>query len=107
MATQVAPASLTIIRRGQVEAKTGLGRSAIYGKLRQNPKRPNEYDPTFPKPVHIGLKAVGWVESEVDGWLKAQIAKSRQEAPLAPEPKPPRKVRPLSLPTPVAILDGE
>jgi len=106
MAAQAAPVSLTIIRRGQVETKTGLGRSAIYGKLRFNPKRPGEFDPTFPKPVRIGKKAVGWVESEVDAWLSAQIAKSRPEV-AAPEVKPPRKVRPLSLPAAVAILAGE
>ena len=50
---------LTIIRRKQVEARTGLSRSTIYAKLRRNPKRPNEFDPTFPRPVSIGPKAVG------------------------------------------------
>ncbi len=69
--------SLTILRRKQVEARIGLGRSAIYAKIRPNPKRPTDFDPTFPKPIPIGAKAVGWVESEIDSWLAAQIAKSR------------------------------
>lgn len=69
--------ALTIIRRKQVEARTGLSRSSIYARLRQNPKRPGDYDPTFPKPVSVGAKAVGWIEAEIDEWLTAQIEKSR------------------------------
>lgn len=72
-------ASLTIIRRKQVEARTGLSRSSIYAKMRPNPKRPGDFDPTFPTPVSVGAKAVGWVESEVDAWLAARIAASRQK----------------------------
>lgn len=71
-------APLTIIRRHLVEARTGLSRSTIYAKLRHNPKRPCDYDPTFPKPVAVGAKAVGWVEAEVDAWITAQIEKSRK-----------------------------
>ncbi|MGL6493235.1 AlpA family phage regulatory protein [Aeromonas veronii] len=41
--------TLTIIRRNEVEARTGLSRSTIYAKMRPNPKYPNVYDPTFPK----------------------------------------------------------
>lgn len=77
MAAQIQTA-LTIIRRKQVEARTGLSRSSIYARLRHNPKRPGDYDPTFPKPVSVGAKAVGWVEAEVEAWLVAQIQKSRK-----------------------------
>ncbi len=70
-------AALTILRRRQVEARTGLSRSAIYAKLRQNPKRPSDYDPSFPRPISVGAKAVGWIESEIEAWLTAQINKSR------------------------------
>jgi prophage regulatory protein len=70
--------ALTILRRKQVEARTGLSRSTIYAKLRQNPKRPGDYDPTFPTPVSVGAKAVGWVESELDAWLTAQVERSRK-----------------------------
>lgn len=72
--------ALTILRRKQVEARTGLSRSTIYAKLRCNPKRPSDYDPTFPKPVSVGAKAVGWIEAEIDAWLTAQIEKSRKAA---------------------------
>ena len=70
--------ALTIIRRKQVEARTGLSRSSIYARLRQNPKRPGDYDPTFPKPISVGAKAVGWIEAEIDAWLTAQVEKSRK-----------------------------
>ena len=69
-----------IHRRDEVERRTGLSRSAIYGKLKENPNRPNEYDPTFPKPIRLGSQAVGWVESEIEEWLTEQIAKSRLAA---------------------------
>lgn len=36
-----------ILRRQQVEARTGLSRSTIYAKLRPNPKRPYEHDPSL------------------------------------------------------------
>jgi prophage regulatory protein len=77
MAAQLQTA-LTILRRKQVEARTGLSRSSIYARLRHNPKRPGDYDPTFPKPVSVGAKAVGWIESEVEAWIAAQIQKSRK-----------------------------
>lgn len=73
--------SLRILRRPQLEQKIGLSRSAIYERL--DPKSAY-YDPEFPKPVQLGIgknPPVGWVESEVDNWLNAQIAKSRGIAP--------------------------
>lgn len=72
-------AEIRILRRRQVEARTGLSRSSIYSKLKHNPKRPGDYDPTFPTPVSVGAKAVGWVESEIDAWLTAQVVKSRKD----------------------------
>jgi prophage regulatory protein len=29
---------------------------------------------TFPKPVKLGPKAVGWVEEEIDAWIRARMA---------------------------------
>jgi prophage regulatory protein len=79
MAEQIRNA-LTILRRRQVEARIGLSRGTIYAKLKLNPKRPGDFDPSFPRPVNIGAKAVSWVESEIDEWLNAQIKKSRNPA---------------------------
>ena len=76
---QILKAALIILRRKQVESRTGLSRSTIYSKLRLNPKRPGDYDPTFPKPISLGAKSVGWIASEVEAWLQAQVDKSRSE----------------------------
>jgi prophage regulatory protein len=32
---------------------------------------------SFPKPVRIGPKVTGWIESEVNDWLAARVAESR------------------------------
>lgn len=77
MATKLTE-SIRILRRKQLEDKTGLSRSVIYAKLKPNPKRPNDYDCTFPKPISMGAKSVGWIESEVDVWLEQKIKSSRQ-----------------------------
>lgn len=65
----------TILRRKQVEAITGLSRSTIYSRLHFNPRRPGDFDPTFPRPVAIGGRAVGWIAGEVEAWIAAQVAK--------------------------------
>ncbi len=50
-----------ILRRPAVEATTGLSRSTIYHHMQAG---------TFPKPIKLGAKAVGWLESEVVAWIK-------------------------------------
>ncbi|MCO7227731.1 AlpA family transcriptional regulator [Halomonas sp. CnH100-B] len=49
-----------LLRRKDVEQKTGKSRSAIYEGIRQG---------TFPAPVPIGGKSVAWLEEEVDSWI--------------------------------------
>lgn len=66
-----AQAAPVILRRPQVQARIGLSRSALYGRIKAG---------TFPAPISLGGKAVGWIESEIDTWLNAQIAKSRKAA---------------------------
>jgi prophage regulatory protein len=65
---------LKIIRRKQLEERIALSRSAIYDKL--TPTSPR-FDPSFPRPINLGLNAVGWIESEVLDWLQARISASR------------------------------
>jgi len=57
---------IKILRIAQVIRKVGVSRSTIYDWL--NPKS-SRYDATFPKQRRLGLQAVGWMESEIDGWL--------------------------------------
>jgi hypothetical protein len=35
---------------------------------------------TFPKPVSLGGRAVGWLEAEVQQWLQRRIEASRSES---------------------------
>ena len=71
MATQhqYNPKPLSILRRREVQARTGLSRSTIYHRVSQG---------TFPKPVQLGSRAVGWIESEIEDWLSCQIKASRK-----------------------------
>lgn len=60
-----------ILRLPVVKIRTGLSRSTIY--LRVSRK-------CFPEPVSLGGRAVGWIEDEIEAWLKAQIDASRPAA---------------------------
>lgn len=55
---------MRIIRLSEVLANTGLARSTLYRYVA---------DGAFPKPVSLGDRAVGWVESEVQDWVLARI----------------------------------
>jgi len=61
----------SILRLPIVKARTGLSRSTIYQRAA---------DGTFPKPVNLGARAVGWLEAEIDAWLTAQVERSRKSA---------------------------
>jgi prophage regulatory protein len=60
-----------ILRLPIVKARTGLSRSTIYLRLSEG---------TFPKPVSLGGRAVGWIESEIQQWLEHRIEASRKAA---------------------------
>ncbi len=60
--------ALHILRLPQVCAVTGLKRSMIYQL---------EAERRFPNRIKIGVRAVGWIESEVRTWVAMRIAESR------------------------------
>lgn len=60
----------TIIRLETVKQRTGLSRSSIYLNI---------HEKMFPRPIAIGKRSVGWIESEVDAWISQQIQKSRPQ----------------------------
>ena len=66
-----ADAPARILRFQQVRARTGLSRGTVYWRLAEG---------AFPNPVQLGARAVGWVESEVDEWIRQRIVASRGEA---------------------------
>jgi prophage regulatory protein len=58
-----------ILRLPTVKTRTGLSRSTIYLRVAEG---------RFPKPISLGARAVGWVETEVESWLAGQIEESRR-----------------------------
>ena len=62
----------TMLRLPTVKARTGLSRSTIYVRVSRG---------TFPAPVSLGGRAVGWIEAEVHAWLTERIAQRRLIAP--------------------------
>jgi len=64
--------AVQILRLPQVCKVTGLGRSMIHQL---------EAERRFPGRVRLGLRAVGWVESEIQHWLADRIDQHRAGAP--------------------------
>jgi prophage regulatory protein len=57
-----------ILRFKQVSDRTGYRSSAIYEKIKRG---------EFPKPISLGARAVGWLESEIEAWIAARVQASR------------------------------
>lgn len=55
----------TILRLPDVLKATGLSQSTVYAKVA---------DKTFPKPIPLTGRAVGWLESEIGAWQEARTA---------------------------------
>lgn len=55
---------MRVIRLKQVIDATGLARSTVYKYIAEG---------TFPKPISLGDRCVGWLESEVHDWILARI----------------------------------
>lgn len=58
-----------ILRLPEVKKLTGQGRSTIYAGVAAG---------TFPAPILIGARSVGWIESEVANWIASRIQASRK-----------------------------
>jgi prophage regulatory protein len=59
----------TILRRPQVQQRTGLSRSTLYQYIKEG---------RFPAPLCLGPRAVGWLESDVSDWICARVKAARQ-----------------------------
>lgn len=69
MITQ-ATATDRILRLPEVKEITGLSGSTIYAWVTEG---------KFPKPINLGNRSVGWLQSEVVAWIKNRIRLSRSE----------------------------
>ena len=58
----------SILRLPAVKLRTGLSRSTIYAKVARG---------KFPKPISLGPRAVGWLESEVTQAIEQWVNASR------------------------------
>jgi prophage regulatory protein len=61
------------LRLPQVKESTGLSRTTIYRQIAAR---------EFPRPIHIGPRAVAWVEADVLQWMaeREQLSRDRQQA---------------------------
>lgn len=59
-----------VLRLPTVKSRVALGRSSIYAAIKKG---------TFPAPIKLGERAVGWLSSDVELWLATRINASRKE----------------------------
>ena len=71
--------NITFISCKQLTAMTSLSKTAIYAKITPNPKRPGDYDPSFPRPCRIGCNRVAWERGAVQRWMASKVEASRAE----------------------------
>ncbi|MCL2643932.1 MAG: AlpA family transcriptional regulator [Betaproteobacteria bacterium] len=58
-----------ILRRREVLRRTGLSNSALYQRIKNG---------EFPRSFSIGGQLVGWLESDVDGWIAGCVSSRRK-----------------------------
>lgn len=52
-----------LLRRHDVETRTGISRSSIYAWMKCG---------DFPQPVKLGTRLVAWRESDINAWLESR-----------------------------------
>lgn len=64
---------MRVLRLAEVREKTGLARSTIYKYIDMG---------MFPRPVYLGGRSVGWIDSEIHQWLQdKQIERDMRHGP--------------------------
>jgi prophage regulatory protein len=56
--------SRSFLRLSTVRSRTGLSRSTLYRRISEG---------RFPSPIQLGGRAVGWLDSDIDAWIEAQM----------------------------------
>ena len=76
--TQTGSNTHRLLRRKQIQELFGISRSTIYARL--DPKS-KQYDPLFPKPIHLGLNttSIAWIEAEAQEYIGQLISQSRKK----------------------------
>lgn len=58
------PHERRILRLDEVEAKSGFKRAHIYNLIKVG---------KFPKPLRLGVRAIGWDSVEIDQWITDRL----------------------------------
>ena len=58
-----------LIRLPEVKSRTGLSSSDLYRRVEAG---------TFPRQIKLGVKAVAWIETEVQEWIEQTIQSARE-----------------------------
>jgi prophage regulatory protein len=59
-----------ILRFKEVQHQTGMSGSTIYEQIAKG---------KFPKQIKLGNRCVGWLESEITGWIESRVSLSRSD----------------------------
>ncbi|MCY4654943.1 MAG: AlpA family transcriptional regulator [Dehalococcoidia bacterium] len=58
---------MKVLRLPAVLARVGISRSTLWRLIQAN---------SFPKPIRLGGRSVGWIEAEIDDWI---LSRARAE----------------------------
>ncbi|MHB1300819.1 MAG: helix-turn-helix transcriptional regulator [Burkholderiales bacterium] len=58
--SRASQAPLKVLRRREVQLRTGLPCSSLYALIAQG---------DFPQPIPLSINRVGWLEHEIDDWI--------------------------------------
>lgn len=55
---------MRVLKLKDVLSKTGLSKTSLYKLISLS---------EFPKPISLGLRSVGWLDSEIEAWIQEKI----------------------------------
>ncbi|HDR9124368.1 TPA: AlpA family phage regulatory protein [Burkholderia vietnamiensis] len=59
-----------VVRLRLLTERIGLSKSEIYRQIQAG---------TFPRPIPLGVRAVGWLERDIEAWLAARANRSQAQ----------------------------
>lgn len=69
-----APEGTAIIRKSTLAQQMGVSIAWLDRAVKSG---------TFPRPIRLSARSVGWLSTEVDAWLKARAAERETSTPAA------------------------
>lgn len=70
------------LRASEIQARLGVSRGTIYGWVAAG---------LFPRPIPLGPRVVGWIESEFEEWVHNRVANKPDTAQSGAQPNPNRE----------------